>query len=107
MRRRPRRERSPRRPGQFDTLVVNVGYNDFSSTFAAGFDAVVAAARCRGIARIVWLTYRESVGYQSPQGASNPENYATYNAMLRSFVAERSVPGRRARRLERLHRHAS
>jgi hypothetical protein len=79
-------------PGQFDTLVVNVGYNDYSSTFAAGFDAVVDAARSRGIARIVWLTYRESVGYQAPQGAANPENYATYNAMLRSFVAGGRYP---------------
>ena len=78
--------------GNFDTLVVNVGYNDFSSTFATGFDSVIAAARARGIARVVWFTYRESVGYVSPQGASNPENYATYNAMLRSFVASGRYP---------------
>ena len=63
-------------PGTFDTLVINVGYNDYSSTFATGFDAVVAAARSRGIARVVWLGYRETVAYQSPQGASNPEKWA-------------------------------
>ena len=31
-----------------------------------GFDSVVRAARARGIARVVWLDYRELVGYTSP-----------------------------------------
>ena len=78
--------------GSVDTLVVNVGYNDFSSTFASRIRrSRRSGARC-GIPRVVWLTYRESVGYQSPQGASNPENYATYNTMLRSFVASGRYP---------------
>jgi lysophospholipase L1-like esterase len=79
-------------PGTYDTVVVNVGYNDFSSTFGRGFEAVVAAARARGIPRIVWMTYRESVGYQAPANAANPENYAVYNELLRSFVASGRYP---------------
>ena len=51
-----------------------------------------AAARARGIPRIVWLTYREPVGYQSPSEASNAANYVTYNALLRSKVASGAYP---------------
>ncbi len=59
-------------PGRIDTLVVAVGYNDHSATFRSGFDAVISAARARGIPRVVWMTYRQSVGYQSPEQASRP-----------------------------------
>jgi hypothetical protein len=79
-------------PGSYDTVVVNVGYNDFSWTFSAGFEAVVGAARARGIPRIVWFTYREAVGYQAPQNAADPWNYPLYNALLRSFVASGRYP---------------
>ena len=79
-------------PGTFDTLVIGVGYNDFSSTFTTGFDAVIAAARARGISRVVWMTYREPVTYRSPSDASNAANYAAYNTLLRGFVASGRYP---------------
>ena len=49
-----------------DILVIGVGYNDESVRFANDFDQVIAAARSRGIARIIWLTYREVSGYDLP-----------------------------------------
>ncbi len=79
-------------PGQFDTLVVGAGYNDYSSTFPAAFDAVVGAARARGIARIVWIDYREAVTYSSPQQASNAATFAANNRTLRSRVASGRYP---------------
>ncbi len=99
--------RGHRRPAPSTPLVINVGYNDFSSTFASGFDAVVAAARSRGIPRIVWLDL--SGDGRIPGAArtpSNPENYAVYNATVAVVRRQRPVPGGRDRRLERLHRHA-
>jgi hypothetical protein len=78
--------------GQFDTLVVGAGYNDYSSTFPAAFDAVVGAARARGISRIVWIDYREAVIYSSPQQASNAETFAANNRTLRSRVASGRYP---------------
>ena len=75
-----------------DTLVVGVGYNDFASTFPLGFDSVIAAARARGIPRIVWLTYREPVTYHSPQGGSNAGAFVANNVILRERVASGMYP---------------
>ena len=79
-------------PGTFDTLVMGVGYNDFSGTFALGVRSVVTAARERGISRIVWITYREPVTYRSPAGASNAATFAANNATLRSMLATGLYP---------------
>ena len=79
-------------PGTYDTVVVGVGYNDFASQFQLGFDSVVRAARTRGIPRVVWLDYRELVGYTSPAQASNATTFAANNATLRTLVASGAYP---------------
>lgn len=79
-------------PGRFDTLVMGAGYNDFAGTFPLGVQAVVTAARERGISRIVWVTYREPVTYRSPAGASNAATFVTNNATLRSMLATGLYP---------------
>ncbi|HEU0042107.1 MAG TPA: hypothetical protein VFQ15_07145, partial [Jiangellaceae bacterium] len=79
-------------PGSFDTLVIGTGYDDFASLFAQGFDAVVRAARTRGIARIVWFDYRELVGYSSPGHVSYAATFAANNATLRTMVASGAYP---------------
>ncbi len=78
--------------GTFDTLVIDVGYNDRASTFAAGFDAVVRAARVRGIARVVWLDYRDEVTYTAPGQAANAATYTVNNLTLGSMVASGAYP---------------
>ena len=52
-----------------DTVVIVAGYNDMHHDFNAAFDAIVAEARRQGIDTILWLTYREDVGYQLPAGS--------------------------------------
>jgi len=79
-------------PGSVDVLVVGTGYNDFASRFHDGFVAVMEAARHVGIPRVVWITYRESVGYTAPSGASNAATYAANNAMLRAEFASARWP---------------
>jgi hypothetical protein len=81
-----------RAPGRYDTLVVAAGYNDFASLFDEAVAGVLAAARQRGITRIVWLTYREDVSYRSPNGASNAATFRANNAHLRSLVASGLAP---------------
>src|SRR3954454_3926432 len=47
------------RAGQFDrALVVSAGYND--SNIGGAVDTIVAEARRQGIAKVIWLTYREA-----------------------------------------------
>jgi hypothetical protein len=44
------------------TVVVEMGYNDFAGSFAAGLDATIDALVARGAQRILWLTLREARG---------------------------------------------
>jgi hypothetical protein len=78
--------------GAYRTLVVATGYNDFGSTFSLAVDAIVSAARSKGIERIVWLTYRENVGYVSPAAISNRDTFISHNAHLRAAVASGRYP---------------
>ncbi|MEP1122777.1 MAG: hypothetical protein ABJH68_02665 [Ilumatobacter sp.] len=73
--------------GGFDTLVIATGYNDYSGTFQRGFEQVMNAARANGTRQVVWLTYREPVGYNSPAGASNAATFAANNVTLRNNAA--------------------
>ncbi len=79
-------------PGAYRILVVATGYNDWSGLFPSGVDAVMSRARAKGIDRVVWLTYREKVGYVSPGGASNQATFAANNAHLVSVLMEARYP---------------
>jgi hypothetical protein len=79
-------------PGRYSTVVIATGYNDRSSTFRAALDAVIAATRAKGIDRVVWMTYRENVGFISPAAASNAASFALNNSVLRSAAASGAYP---------------
>ena len=78
--------------GQYHTLVMLTGYNDWSGTFPWAVDAVMAAARAKGIQRVVWWTYRENVGYVSPSAASNHASFAKNNAYLHTLPPSGRYP---------------
>ena len=44
------------------TVFVDVGYNDFSSTYADGLDEVMAALVAAGVERVGWITLEEFQG---------------------------------------------
>jgi hypothetical protein len=79
-------------PGANRILVMATGYNDWSGLFPWGVDAVMNEARAKGIGRVVWLTYREDVGYVSPGGASNHSSFQANNQHLRSVLGEGRYP---------------
>ena len=79
-------------PGANRALVVATGYNDWSGWFPLGVNALIEQARAKGIDRVIWLTYRENVGYVSPGGASNAASFSVNNANLRSLVASGRYP---------------
>lgn len=74
------------------TLVMAAGYNDWSGTFPLAVDAVMAAAREKGFERVVWMTYRENVGYVSPSAASNHASFARNNAHLHAVAHSGRYP---------------
>lgn len=79
-------------PGRYSTAIIATGYNDWSGTFPLALEAVISATRAKGIDRVVWMTYRENVGYVSPSAASNASSFAVNNAVLRAAVASGSYP---------------
>jgi hypothetical protein len=48
---------------------------------------MIAQARAKGIDRVIWLTYRDQVGYVSPGGVSNSAAFALNNRYLHSVMA--------------------
>jgi hypothetical protein len=79
-------------PASIDVLVIATGYNDFAPQFHDGFVAVMEAARYVGIPRVIWITYREAIGYTAPSAASNAATYAANNAVLRAEAASARWP---------------
>ncbi len=79
-------------PGRYSTAVIATGYNDWSGSFPTGLAAVISSTRAKGIDRVVWITYREGVGFVSPSAASNSSSFAANNAVLRSAVASGAYP---------------
>ncbi len=81
-----------RASGTFDAVVVMAGYDDWWTYFPNSFDYVVAAARAKGARTIVWLTYREGVGYVAPGGISANEAFVRNNQTLRAKLASGLFP---------------
>ena len=89
--------------GSFGTVVIMAGYDDWWTVFSSSFDQVVAAARAKGARKIVWLTFREGVGYVNPSGASANDGVREEQRDPAREGRIRPVPRRRPRRLARLH----
>jgi hypothetical protein len=75
--------------GTFDVVVVMAGYDEWWTTFPSSFEAVVSSSRAKGASYILWLTFREGVGYIAPDGSEANEAFVRNNATLR----ERSASG--------------
>ncbi len=78
--------------GTFGTVVIMAGYDDWWTVFSSSFDQVVAAARAKGARKIVWLTFREGVGYVNPSGASANEAFVKNNEILHAKVESGQFP---------------
>ena len=78
--------------GTFGTVVIMAGYDDWWTVFSSSFDQVVAAARAKGARKIVWLTFREGVGYVNPSGASANEAFVKNNEILHAKVDSGQFP---------------
>jgi hypothetical protein len=78
--------------GSFGTVVIMGGYDDWWTVFSSSFDQVVAAARAKGARTILWLTFREGVGYVNPSGSSANVAFVKNNEILREKVASGQFP---------------
>ena len=78
--------------GRVDAVVIMAGYDEWWTTFPDSFEAVNDAARAKGARRIIWLSYREGVGYKMPGGVSANEAFVKNNQTLRDKVASGANP---------------
>lgn len=80
------------RRGAYNTLIVATGYNDSDHTFRDDVDAIVGLARTNGYDRIVWLTLRANVTYESPGDAGYAEVFERNNATLAELARSGAYP---------------
>ena len=80
------------RRGSYNTLIVATGYNDSDQTFRRDVDAIVGLARTHGYDRIVWLTLRANVSYESPGDAGYAEVFERNNAKLAELARSGAYP---------------
>ena len=78
--------------GHFHTLVVATGYNDSDRHFRSDVDTIVQRARSLGYERIVWLTLRANVSYNSPDDFGFDQVFRNNNAALREIVDAGTYP---------------
>jgi hypothetical protein len=76
----------------FHTLFVATGYNDSDRNFLAEVDTIVRRARELGYERVVWMTLRSNVAYESNGDYGRAEVYRNVNAALRGLVAAGKYP---------------
>lgn len=67
-------------PGAFDELVMMIGYDESSVTFAKSLPLVLDLARKKGFAHVTWLTFHVNGGYQPP--LDGDASYRSNNAIL-------------------------
>lgn len=80
------------RGNSYNTLIVATGYNDSDRTFDRDVDAIVELARTNGYERVVWLTLRSNVSYESPDDAGSGAVFERSNARLHELVATGRYP---------------
>lgn len=79
-------------PTGYTTLIVATGYNDSDNNFIDDVDAIVNLARSHGYRRIVWLTLRSNVLYESPDNTGFSEVFERSNATLQQIVDDQTYP---------------
>lgn len=76
----------------YDTLVQAAGYDDGADDFAAEVAQTIAAARELGYRRVVWVTLRANVSYDSTGHIGYAAVYEQNNAALAEMVATGLYP---------------
>jgi hypothetical protein len=71
--------------GNFDVVVVMAGYDEWWTSFPSSFEDVVSSSRAKGASYILWLTFREGVGYIAPDGSEANEAFVRNNRTLREL----------------------
>lgn len=72
-----------------EVLVMMTGYNDSSTGFADGVEAIVDEARQQGIRSVVWLSLRtKGVDYEEPLHLANGSTYRQANRSLYALAGE-------------------
>jgi len=79
-------------PDGFTTLIVATGYNDSDGNFADDVRDIVTLARSHDYERIVWLTLRANVSYQSPGDRGNAAVFERSNETLRQIAVDGTYP---------------
>lgn len=80
------------RKGAYNTLIVATGYNDSDHNFRDDVESIVGLARRNGYERVVWLTLRANVSYQSPGNAGFAAVFERNNATLRELAGSEAYP---------------
>lgn len=80
------------RAGSYTTLIVATGYNDSDHNFRDDVDTIVELARTYGYDRIVWLTLRSNVSYESPGDAGYAAVFERNNATLAELAGSGAYP---------------
>jgi hypothetical protein len=81
--------------GMFDTVVVMAGYDEWWTSFPQSFDEVYAAAVAKGATTVLFLTFREGVGYVAPDGSTANEAFVRNNVTVRERAASGRYPALR------------
>lgn len=77
---------------RFHTLIVATGYNDGATRFRSDVDTILGLARTYGYERVVWLTLRSNVAYQSPGELGFAAVFEENNATIREIAASGDHP---------------
>ena len=74
--------------GPFDGVVIMAGYDEWWTSFASSFEAVMQVSRDQGAEWVLWLAYPENVPYLMPDGKTANESFVAINEFLRGFDAD-------------------
>ncbi len=69
----------------FDELVLMIGYNESSATFAQSLPLMLNLARSKGYKHVTWLTFHVAGTYQPP--LDGDASYRSNNVILKAAVA--------------------
>ena len=79
-------------PGPYDVVVVMAGYDEWWTSFPDSVRAVADEVRAKGATSLLFLTFREGVGYLAPDGRTASEAFERNNATLRELAASGEIP---------------
>jgi hypothetical protein len=72
----------------FDELVLMIGYDESSATFAKSLPLMLSLARTKGYKHVTWLTFHVDGSYQPP--LDGDASYRSNNVILKAAVAEQN-----------------